>query len=71
MLGRPPTKSQEKPAGSGSAKRTRPGKPKGHVMSKRENEANKAFRSSDSPLTEYEKEKIARSAIPGWAVLAA
>ena len=28
-------------------------------MSKRENDANKASRSSDSPLTEYEKEQIA------------
>jgi hypothetical protein len=32
---------------------------KGHVMSKRENDANNAFRSSDSPLTEYEKEQMA------------
>lgn len=32
---------------------------KGHVMSKRENDANNVFRSSDSPLTEYEKEQIA------------
>jgi hypothetical protein len=32
---------------------------KGHVMSKRENDANNAFRPSDSPLTEYEKEQIA------------
>jgi hypothetical protein len=32
---------------------------KGHVMSKRENEANNVFRPSDSPLTEYEKEQIA------------
>jgi|GEM_PF-4031060 hypothetical protein len=28
-------------------------------MSKRENDANNAFRSSDSPLTEHEKEQIA------------
>jgi hypothetical protein len=27
---------------------------KGHVMSKRENDANNIFRPSDSPLTEYE-----------------
>ena len=33
--------------------------PKGHVMSKRENDANNTFRPSDSPLTEYEKEQIA------------
>ena len=32
---------------------------KGHVMSKRENDANNIFRPSDSPLTEYEKEQIA------------
>lgn len=32
---------------------------KGHVMSKRENDANNLFRPSDSPLTEYEKEQIA------------
>ena len=35
------------------------GLPKGHVMSKRENDANNIFRPSDSPLTEYEKEQIA------------
>ena len=28
-------------------------------MGKRENEANNAFRPSDSPLTEYEKEQLA------------
>ena len=28
-------------------------------MSKRENDANNIFRSSDSPLTEHEKEQIA------------
>jgi U3 small nucleolar ribonucleoprotein component len=28
-------------------------------MSKRENDANNAFRPSDSPLTEYEKDQIA------------
>ena len=28
-------------------------------MSKRENDANNTFRSSDSPLTEHEKEQIA------------
>ena len=33
---------------------------KGHVMSKRENDANSMFRPSDSPLTEHEKEQIAR-----------
>ena len=32
---------------------------KGHVMSKRENDANNVFRPSHSPLTEYEKEQIA------------
>jgi len=32
---------------------------KGHVMSKRENDASNVFRPSDSPLTEYEKEQIA------------
>jgi hypothetical protein len=32
---------------------------KGHVMSKRENDAKNVFRPSDSPLTEYEKEQIA------------
>ena len=32
---------------------------KGHVMSKRENDANNVFRPSDSPLTEYEKEQVA------------
>ena len=32
---------------------------KGHVMSKRENDANNIFRPSDGPLTEYEKEQIA------------
>jgi hypothetical protein len=32
---------------------------KGHVMSKRENEANNVFRPSASPLTEHEKEQIA------------
>ena len=32
---------------------------KGHVMSKRENDANNIFRPSDSPLTEYEKEQKA------------
>jgi hypothetical protein len=32
---------------------------KGHVMSKRENDANNIFRASDSPLTEHEKEQIA------------
>jgi hypothetical protein len=32
---------------------------KGHVMSKRENDANNIFRPSDSPLTEHEKEQIA------------
>ena len=32
---------------------------KGHVMSKRENDANNTFRPSDSPLTEHEKEQIA------------
>src|SRR5215471_15287836 len=37
----------------------RPGIRKGHVMSKRENDANNVFRPSDSPLTEYEKEQIA------------
>ena len=31
---------------------------KGHVMSKRENDAN-TFRPSDSPLTDHEKEQIA------------
>jgi hypothetical protein len=36
-----------------------PGIRKGHVMSKRENDANNIFRPSDSPLTEYEKEQIA------------
>ena len=36
-----------------------PGIPKGHVMSKRENDANNIFRPSDTPLTEYEKEQIA------------
>ena len=36
-----------------------PGNSKGHVMSKRENDANNVFRPSDSPLTEYEKEQIA------------
>ena len=35
-----------------------PGIRKGHVMSKRENDANNVFRPSDSPLTEYEKEQI-------------
>jgi hypothetical protein len=29
------------------------------IMGKRENDANKAFRPSDRPLTEYEKEQIA------------
>ena len=29
-------------------------------MSKRENDANNTFRPSDSPLTEHEKEQIAR-----------
>jgi hypothetical protein len=29
-------------------------------MSKRENDANKAFRPSDSPLTEHEKQQIAQ-----------
>jgi hypothetical protein len=32
---------------------------KGHVMSKHENDANNAFRPSDSPLTEHEKHQIA------------
>jgi hypothetical protein len=32
---------------------------KEHVMSKRENDANNAFRPSDSPLTEHEKDQIA------------
>jgi len=32
---------------------------KGHVMIKRENDANNTFRPSDSPFTEYEKEQIA------------
>jgi hypothetical protein len=32
---------------------------KGHVMSKRENDANNVFRPSDSPLTEHEKDQIA------------
>src|SRR5262245_19090250 len=32
---------------------------KGHVMSKRENEANNIFRPSDRPLTEYEEEQKA------------
>lgn len=32
---------------------------KDHVMSKRENEADNAFRPSDKPLTEYEKEQKA------------
>jgi hypothetical protein len=36
-----------------------PGNSKGHPMSKRGNDANNLFRSSDSPLTEYEKEQIA------------
>jgi hypothetical protein len=36
-----------------------PGIRKGHVMSKRENDANNIFRPSDSPPTEYEKEQIA------------
>jgi hypothetical protein len=35
------------------------GPTKGHVMSKRENDANNTFRPSDSPLTEHEKEQIA------------
>jgi hypothetical protein len=30
-----------------------------HVMSKRDNDADNAFRSSDRPLTEYEKEQRA------------
>jgi hypothetical protein len=36
-----------------------PGNWKGHLMSKRGNDANNLFRPSDSPLTEYEKEQIA------------
>jgi hypothetical protein len=32
---------------------------KGHVMSKRENEASNLFRPSDRPLTEYEQEQSA------------
>ena len=36
-----------------------PGIRKGHVMSKRENNANNVFRPSDRPLTEYEKEQNA------------
>ena len=32
---------------------------KGHVMSKRENNANNVFRPSDRPLTEYEEEQKA------------
>ena len=32
---------------------------KGHVMSKRENDANNTFRPSDSPLTEYEEDQKA------------
>ena len=32
---------------------------KGHVMNKRENDANNIFRPLDSPLTEYEKEQKA------------
>ena len=35
------------------------GRFKGQVMSKRENEANNVFRSSDRPLTEYEEEQKA------------
>lgn len=33
---------------------------RGHVMTKRENDANNLFRPSDSPLTEHEKEQIAQ-----------
>jgi hypothetical protein len=33
---------------------------KGHVVSKRGNDANNVFRPSDSPLTEHEKEQIAK-----------
>lgn len=36
-----------------------PDNSKCHVMSRRENNANNMFRPSDSPLTEYEKERIA------------
>jgi hypothetical protein len=32
---------------------------KGHVMSKRENDASNIFRASDRPLTEYEEEQKA------------
>jgi hypothetical protein len=32
---------------------------KGHVVSKRENDADNAFRPSDSPLTQYERKQIA------------
>ena len=32
---------------------------KGHVMTKGENDANKSFRPSDRPLTEYEEEQKA------------
>jgi hypothetical protein len=33
---------------------------KGHVVSKRGNDANNVFRPSDRPLTEHEKEQIAK-----------
>jgi len=32
---------------------------KGHVMGRQKDDANNAFRPSDSPLTEHEKEQIA------------
>jgi len=32
---------------------------KGHVMGRQKNDANNAFRPSDTPLTEHEKEQIA------------
>ena len=36
-----------------------PGIRKGHVMSKRENDASNIFRPSDRPLTEYEEQQKA------------
>jgi hypothetical protein len=42
-------------AGQKHLKRAR----EGHIMSKRKNDANNAFRPTDSPLTEYEKDQIA------------
>jgi len=45
--------------GSGPGRTISNARREGHVMSKRKNDANNAFRPSDSPLTEHENHQIA------------